>query len=80
MGTEITLISMRVRIRAPSGQHTVELDAEATVGDLKALIAEQAGVAVAALRGHAEPFRGGDVAVVLCGANVSVEVLREVLA
>jgi hypothetical protein len=48
VGTEITLISMRVRIRAPSGQHTVELDAEATVGDLKALIAEQAGVAVAA--------------------------------
>ena len=48
MGTEITLISMRVRIRAPSGQHTVELDAEATVGDLKALIAEQAGVAIAA--------------------------------
>ena len=39
---------MRVRIRAPSGQHTVELDAEATVGDLKALIAEQAGVAIAA--------------------------------
>jgi ubiquitin thioesterase OTU1 len=48
VGTEITLISMRVRIRAPSGQHTVELDAEATVGDLKALIAEQAGVAIAA--------------------------------
>ena len=44
------------------------------------LVEGAAGVAVAALRGHAEPFRGGDVAVVLCGANVSVEVLREVLA
>ena len=39
---------MRLRVRAPSGQHTVEIDADATIGDLKALIAETAGVVVPA--------------------------------
>ena len=39
---------MRLRVRAPSGQHTVEIDADATIGDLKALIAEKAGVVVPA--------------------------------
>ena len=73
MGTEITLISMRVRIRAPSGQHTVELDAEATVGDLKALIAEQAGVAIAAqelLAGFPpKPLDDNDATVEAAGLN-----------
>ena len=39
---------MRLRVRAPSGQYTVEIDADATIGDLKALIAEKAGVVVPA--------------------------------
>jgi threonine dehydratase len=43
------------------------------------LIEGAAGVALAGLLKHTETLRGRRVAVVLCGANVSVETLRTVL-
>ena len=39
---------MRVRLRAPGGQHTAELADDATVGDLKATVFDKTGVAPAA--------------------------------
>lgn len=36
---------MRVRLRAPGGQHTAELADDATVGDLKSVVFEKTGVA-----------------------------------
>ena len=38
---------MRVRLRAPGGQHTAELADDATVGDLKATVFDKTGVAPA---------------------------------
>ena len=38
---------MRVRLRAPGGQHTAELADDATVGDLKATVLDKTGVAPA---------------------------------
>ena len=40
---------MRVRLRAPGGQHTAELADDATVGDLKATVFDKTGVAPAVL-------------------------------
>jgi hypothetical protein len=35
---------MRVRIRAPDGQHTAEVGADATLGELKDVVAEKTGI------------------------------------
>jgi ubiquitin thioesterase OTU1 len=35
---------MRVRLRAPGGQHTAELATDCTLGDLKAVVAEKTGI------------------------------------
>jgi len=43
------------------------------------LIEGAAGVAVAALEAHKAALRGQRVVVVLCGANVSAEKLRQAL-
>ena len=36
---------IRVRLRSPSGQHTAELSADATIADLKAIVFEKTGIA-----------------------------------
>ena len=39
---------IRVRLRSPSGQHTAELSADATIADLKAIVFEKTGIALGA--------------------------------
>jgi threonine dehydratase len=43
------------------------------------LIEGAAGVAVAAYRKHRADFRGKNVAIVLCGANISLQTLKSIL-
>ena len=39
---------MRVRLRAPGGQHTAEVASDSTLGDLKAVVAEKTGIPIEA--------------------------------
>ena len=49
---------IRVRLRSPSGQHTAELSADATIAHLKAIVFEKTGIAPGAQSSKRIPPEG----------------------
>ena len=65
--------------RARLSEEEIKAGVRTMVARHHTLVEGAAGAAVAAFTRRAEHYEGKDVAIVLCGANIGAEVLKEIL-